>query len=92
MRAAGLASCAPIIDYLSLKLAQQGDSQHSQSEQQYQTQLSSFMRRSQYQMFVDLAGTDIAVTRHATSKPNIDSLLLIDFLRKPKLLEWAWVR
>jgi hypothetical protein len=50
------------------------------------------MRRSQYQMFVDLAGTDIAVTRHATSKPNIDSLLLIDFLRKPKLLEWAWVR
>jgi hypothetical protein len=36
------------------------------------------MRRSQYQLFVDFAGMDIAITRHAARTPRIDSLLLIE--------------
>lgn len=59
-------------------VVQQGDSQQFQSEQQNQTHVSSFIRRSQIgQMFADLAGAEIAVARHTTNIANIHSLFLI---------------
>ena len=56
---------------------QQGDSQHEMSEQQNQTHVSSFIRRSQYQMFVDLAGAEMAVARQITKRAKRDTLFLI---------------
>jgi hypothetical protein len=77
-----LSSAASVNDYLCRGLrepVQQGLSQQSNSEvQQYQTHDSSFMRRSQNQLFVDFAGMDAAIIRQAARKAKMDSLLLID--------------